>query len=136
MSALAGSPHRQAAIGYAGIGALVILITLFARLVPASRVNAVLELLIGLAFLMLFAVVIYRGWWPISAALVFSNSWRAFTYFNDGRGVHVELLSGVITPIQPQPIAYLNAALMTLIVILLARSAVTGYAAWRAGRAT
>jgi hypothetical protein len=94
------------------------------------------ELLIGLAFLMLFAVVIYRGWWPISAALVFSNSWRAFTYFNDGRGVHVELLSGVITPIQPQPIAYLNAALMTLIVILLARSAVTGYAAWRAGRAT
>jgi hypothetical protein len=136
VSALAGSPHRQAAAGYAGIGALVILITLFARLVPESRVNAVLELLIGLAFLMLFAVVIYRGWWPISAALVFSNSWRAFTYFNDGRGVHVELLSGVITPIQPQPIAYLNAALMTLIVILLARSAVTGYAAWRAGRAT
>ncbi|HLE05349.1 MAG TPA: hypothetical protein VI729_12160 [Anaerolineales bacterium] len=134
MIALAGSPHRQAAVGYAGIGALVILITLFARLVPESRVNAVLELLIGLVFLSLFAVIIYRGWWPISAALVFSNSWRAFTYFNDGRGVHVELLARVITPIQPQPIAYLNAALMTLIVILLARSAIAGYAAWRAGR--
>lgn len=134
MTALAGNPHRQAAVGYAGIGALVILITLFARLVPESRVNAVLELLIGLVFLSLFAVLIYRGWWPISAALVFSNSWRAFTYFNDGRGLHVELLARVITPIQPQPIAFLNAALMALIVLLLARSAVAGFSVWRAGR--
>jgi len=134
VSGLAGNPHRQAAIGYGGIGAIVILITLFARLVPESRVNAVVELSIGLVFLMLFAFLVYRGWWPVSAALVFSNAWRAFTYFNDGRGLHVELLSRVITPIQPQPIAYVNAALMGLIVILLARSAVAGFAAWRASK--
>jgi len=132
VSDLTGNPHRQAAIGYGGIGAIVILITLFAKLVPESRANAIVELLIGLVFLMLFAVLVYRGWWPVSAALVFSNAWRAFTYFNDGRGVHVELLTRVITPIQPQPIAYLNAALMSLIVILLARSAVTGFSAWQA----
>jgi len=135
VSGLAGDPHRQAAVGYGGIGAIVILITLFARLVPESRVNAVVELSIGLVFLMLFAILIYRGWWLVSAALVFSNAWRAFTYFNDGRGLHVELLARVITPIQPQPIAFLNAALMALIVLLLARSAVAGFSAWRAGRA-
>ena len=135
MSGLAGDPHRQAAVGYGGIGAIVILITLFARLVPESRVNAVVELSIGLVFLMLFAILIYRGWWLVSAALVFSNAWRAFTYFNDGRGLHVELLARVITQIQPQPIAFVNAALMALIVLLLARSAVAGFSAWRAGRA-
>ena len=135
MSGLAGNPHRQAAVGYGGIGAIVILITLFARLVPESRENAVVELSIGLVFLMLFASLIYRGWWLVSAALVFSNAWRAFTYFNDGRGLHVELLARVITQIQPQPIAFVNAALMALIVLLLARSAVAGFSAWRAGRA-
>ncbi|MGH2621909.1 MAG: hypothetical protein ACRDHG_15255 [Anaerolineales bacterium] len=135
MNTLAGNPHKQAAVGYGAIGAVVILITLFAKLVPESRVNAVLELSIGLVFLMLFAILIYRGWWPVSAALVFSNGWRAFTYFNDGRGLHVELLARVITPIQPQPIAFLNAALMALIVILLARSAVAGFSTRRARRA-
>jgi len=135
VSGLAGNPHRQAAVGYGGIGAIVILITLFARLVPESRENAVVELSIGLVFLMLFASLIYRGWWLVSAALVFSNAWRAFTYFNDGRGLHVELLARVITQIQPQPIAFVNAALMALIVLLLARSAVAGFSAWRAGRA-
>ncbi|HEY4667003.1 MAG TPA: hypothetical protein VIH26_06845 [Anaerolineales bacterium] len=94
-----------------------------------------MELSIGLVFLMLFASLIYRGWWLVSAALVFSNAWRAFTYFNDGRGLHVELLARVITQIQPQPIAFVNAALMALIVLLLARSAVAGFSAWRAGRA-
>ena len=135
MRQLIRSPHQFAAVIYGGLGVLVIGITFAAGLVPEGRENAVAELSIGAVFLLIAAVLIYRGWWLVSAALVFSNAWRAFTYFNDGRGLHVELLARVITQIQPQPIAFVNAALMALIVLLLARSAVAGFSAWRAGRA-
>jgi hypothetical protein len=129
------NPHREAAYGYAGLGGLVILITLVAGLVPESRANPAIELGIGLGFIVLFAILIARGWWLLSGVLVFSNAWRAFTYFNDGRGVHVELLNRVVTPIEPQPVAFVNAALMVVIVGLLARSAWAGLSSWRARRA-
>ncbi len=127
--------HKHAAIGYAGLGVMVILITLLAGLVPEGRENAVLELSVGAAFILIFAALIFRGRWPVSAALVFSNSWRAFTYFNDGRGQHVELLPLKVSRIEPQPVAFLNAILMSVIVALLARSAVFGFVGWRARRA-
>jgi len=123
--------HQAAALAYAGLGVLVIVITFAAGLVPASRRSAIWELAIGAVFVVIFAALIYRGWWPLSVLLVFSNSWRAATYFNDGLGWHVELLPFSVTRIDPKPIAFANAALMAVIVIMLARSAWAGFAAWR-----
>lgn len=127
-------PHRSAALAYGGLGVLVILVTFLAGLVPEGRENAVVELSIGAVFIVLFAGLIYRGWWLISIPLMFSNAWRAFTYFNDGRGVHIELLSFSATRIQPHPVAFINAALMLVIVFMLARSAWFGFMQWRAQR--
>jgi len=129
--------HKQAAVGYAGLGVLVILITFVADLVPEGRSGAVLELTIGATFILTFAALIYyRGWWPLSALLVFSNSWRAFTYFNDGRGLRVLMLPPRTIPIEPQPVAFINSILMGIIVVLLARSALSGLSLWRMQRAT
>ena len=125
------NPHRAAALAYGGLGLLVILITFTMGLVPASRRGAVWELAIGAVFIALFAALIYRGGWPLSALLLFSNTWRAATYFNDGLGWHVEFLPFSITRIQPKPAAFVNAALMAIIVVMLARSGWAGFAAWR-----
>ena len=130
------NPHKQAAAGYAGLGVLVILITFAADLVPESRSGAVVELTIGATFIVIFAALIYRGWWPLSALLMFSNSWRALTYFNDGRGLHFEILPPSTSPIEAQPVAFINAILMGIIVALLARSALSGLSSWRMQRAT
>ena len=124
--------HRQAALTYVGLGILVIFITFAARLVPTGRANPLIELSIGAVFIVIFAVLIYRGWWVISALLLFSNTWRAVTYFNDGLGWHMELLPFSITRIEPKPVAFVNAALMAVIVLMLARSAWAGFSAWRA----
>ena len=130
-SKLLAQPHKAAALTYAGLGVLVILLTFAGRLVPEGRENAAIELGIGAVFIVIFAALIYRGWWPISAVLIFSNSWRAFTYFNDGRGWHIELRPFSATAVEPQPIAFLNALLMVIIVIMLARSAWYGFSTWR-----
>jgi hypothetical protein len=127
-------PHKAAALAYGSLGVLVIVITFVAGLVPESRANPVAELSIGAVFLILFALLVYRGWWPISAILIFSNSWRVFTYFNDGRGQHIELRPFSITPIEPQPVAFVNAALMVVIVFMLGRSAWLGFIEWRVSR--
>lgn len=126
--------HRQAALTYVGLGALVIVITFAAGLVPAGRSNPIAELGIGLVFIIIFAALIYRGWWPISALLVFSNTWRAVTYFNDGLGWHMELLPFSLTQIEPSPVAFVNATLMVVIVFMLTRSAWAGFSGWRARR--
>ena len=127
--------HRQAALTYLGLGILVILITFVAGLVPAGRESAARELAIGGVFIVIFAALIYRGWWPIAAVLVLSNAWRAVTYFNDGLGWHVELTPFSITRIEPKPVAFVNAALMAVIVVMLARSARAGWTAWRSRQA-
>ena len=126
--------HRQAALTYVGLGLLVIVITFAAGLVPAGRANPIAELGVGAVFLIIFAVLIYRGWWVISAVLILSNTWRVVTYFNDGLGWHMELRSFSLTPVEPQPVAFVNAALMAVIVIMLVRSAWAGFSAWRARR--
>jgi len=119
--------HHQAAYAYVGLGLLVIVITFVAGLVPASRRGVIWELAIGGVFVVLFAVLIYRGWWWLSALLMFSNLWRALTYFNDGLGWHVEAFPFSITQIEPKPVAFINAALMAIVVIMLARAAWTGF---------
>jgi hypothetical protein len=139
--------HRQAALAYAGLGIVVILITFVAGLVPRSRASQIAELGVGAVFIVIFAAIIYRqprvvlkwrgihiairSWWLLSALLAIPNTWRAFTYFNDGRGLHIELAPFSATPIEPKPIAFLNAALMAVIVIMLARSAWAGFSDWR-----
>ncbi len=126
--------HRQAALTYIGLGVLVIFVTFAAGLVPAGRSNPLIELSIGAVFIVIFAALIYRGWWLISALLILSNIWRAITYFNDGLGWHMELLPLSITQIEPKPVAFVNAALMVVIVLMLARSAWAGFSTWRARR--
>ncbi len=133
MSSDAARRHRQAALTYAGLGLLVILITFVADLVPAGREGAAWELAIGAVFIAVFAVLIYRGWWPLSLLLVFSNAWRAITYFNDGLGRHIELIPFSVTQIEPRPVAFVNAVLMGAIVVMLARSAWGGWNVWRGG---
>ncbi len=128
--------HRQAAFTYVGLGIIVIFITFAAGLVPAGRSNPIAELSVGAVFLLLFSLLVYRGWWPITALLLLSNSWRVFTYLNDGRGWHVELFPFSMTQVEPQPVAFLNAALMAVIVFMLARSAWAGFSAWRTRRLT
>lgn len=134
MDRIANDPHKAAAVTYAGLGLVVIIITFVGGLVPAGRESAAIELSIGALFIVIFAALIYRGWWPISALLVFSNAWRLFTYFNDGRGQHIELRPFSITSIQARPIAFVNAALMAIIVLMLARSAWLGFSDWRVRR--
>jgi hypothetical protein len=134
MSSTTLAYHRQAALAYVGLGILVIFITFAAGLVPAGRANPLAELSIGAVFIIIFAALIYRGWWPVSALLIVSNSWRMVTYFNDGLGWHMELLPFSLTRIEPQPAAFINAALMAVIVFMLARSAWAGFSAWRARR--
>ena len=136
MSERLDNVHKQAAVGYAGLGVLVILITFVAGLVPEGRSGAVVELSIGATFILIFAALIYRGWWPLSALLVFSNSWRVLTYFNDGRGLHLEIIPPSTSSIESQPVAFINAILMGIIVVLLARSALSGLSLWRMQRAT
>jgi hypothetical protein len=126
--------HHEAALAYVGLGILVIVITFAARLVPASRRNSIWELVIGAVFIVIFAALIYRGWWPLSALFMVSNTWRAVTYFNDGLGWHVEVLPFSVTQIQPKPAAFINAVLMAIIVFVLARSAWVGFSAWRVSR--
>jgi len=126
--------HGQAALTYAGLGLVVIFITFAAGLVPRSRMAQVAELGVGAVFIVIFAALIWRGWWPMSLLLIFSNLWRVFTYFNDGLGQHIELLPFSVTRIEPKPIAFVNAVLMTVIVIMLARSAWAGFSAWRAAK--
>jgi hypothetical protein len=46
----------------------------------------------------------------------------------------MELLPFSITSIEPKPVAFVNAALMAVIVFMLARSAWAGFSAWRAQR--
>ncbi len=115
---------------------LVIFITFAADLVPRSREDAVWQLVIGAVFVLVFAVLIWRGWWLLSAMLILSNAWRATNYFSAGLGWQFELPALSIRSVEPRPAAFTNAALMAVIVLLLVRSAWTGFSDWRTRRLT
>lgn len=134
MEWLSTNPHKAASLAYGGLGVLVIFITFAADLVPRSREGAIGELVIGTVFVMIFSVLIWRGWWLLSAFLIVSNVWRATNYFSAGLGLHVELPTLSITSVEPRPAAFVNAALMGVIVLLLARSAWIGFSNRRARR--
>jgi hypothetical protein len=136
MERVSTNPHQAAALAYAGLGVLVIFITFATEMVPRSREDAVWQLVIGAVFVLVFAVLIWRGWWLLSAMLILSNAWRATTYFSAGLGWHIELPALSIRSVEPSPAAFVNAALMAVIVLLLARSAWTGLSDWRARRVT
>ena len=136
MERLATNPHKAAALAYGGLGVLVIFITFAADLVPQSREDAIWQLVVGAVFVLVFAVLIWRGWWLLSALLILSNAWRASSYFSAGLGLHVELPALSITSVEPRPAALANAALMAVIVLLLVRSAWIGFSDWRKDRLT
>ena len=130
------NPHKAAALVYSGLGVLVISLTFAAGLVPPTREDAIWQLIIGAIFVLLFAALIWRGWWVLSAFLVASNLWRAVNYFAQGIGLHLELRALSITGVEPMPAAFVNAALMAVIMLFLARSARIGHSDWRARRLT
>ena len=134
MERLATNPHQTAALAYGGLGVLVILITFAADMVPQPRADAVWQLVIGAVFVLVFAALIWRGWWLLSAFLILSNVWRATTYLSAGLGLHIELPAFSITSVEPSPAAFINAALMVVIVLLLIRSAWIGYFDWQTRR--
>jgi hypothetical protein len=135
MAQVLANPHKAAALAYGVLGVLVIFITFAAGLVPSTRQDAIGQLVIGATFVLIFAVLIYwRGWWLLSAFLIVSNVWRAINYFSAGLGLHVELRALSVSPIEPKPVAFVNAALMMIIVSLLARSAWIGFSDWRTRR--
>ncbi len=128
-------PHKAAALAYGVLGVLVVFITFAADLVPPTREDSIWQLLIGAVFLLAFAVLLYwRGWWFLSAFLVVPNLWRASNYFSHGLGLHIDLRALSITDVSPRPVAFVNAALMAVIVLLLARSAWIGFSDWRTRR--
>jgi hypothetical protein len=128
-------PHKAAALAYAALGVLVIFVTFAADLVPPTREGAIWQLLIGAGFVLAFAGLLYwREWWLLSAFLVVPNLWRATNYFNQGLGLHLEARTLSITNVSPRPVAFVNAALMAVIVVLLARSARIGFSDWRSRR--
>ncbi len=113
----------------------MIFITSAGGLVPLTREDATWQLVICAISVLFFSVLIYwRGWWLLSAFLVFSNLWRTINYFNAGLGLHIELRAHSITPVAAKPLAFLNAALMAVIVFMLVRSAWIGFPDWRARR--
>ncbi len=128
------NPHKAAALAYAGLGVLVIFITFAADLVPRSRQDAIWQLVIGAVFVLTFSVLVWRGWWLLSSFLILPNAWRATNYFSAGLGLHIELPALSITPVEPRPAAFANAALMAVIVLLLVRSARSGFSDWRTRR--
>ena len=135
MEPLSSNPHKAAALTYGGLGVLVILITFAAGLVPPNRAGAIWQLVIGALFVLVFAALIYsRGWWWLSAPLALSNTWRTITYLHAGLGLHVDLRALSITSVESRPLAFLNAALMAVIVFMLARSAWIGFSDWRTRR--
>ncbi len=136
MERVSTNPHKAAALAYGGLGVLVIFITFAADLVPRSRQDAIWQLVIGAVFVLFFAVLIWRGWWLLSALLILSNAWRATNYFSAGLGLHIELPALSITSVEPRPAAFANAALMAVIVLLLVRSAWIGFSDWRTRRLT
>jgi hypothetical protein len=117
------------------LGVAVIFITFAAGLVPPTRAGAAWQVAIGAGFVLVFAALLFaRGWWVLSALLTVSNAWRATTYLGHGLGVHVDPRALRITPVPPRPVAFVNAALMAVIVCLLARSAWIGFSDWRIRR--
>lgn len=134
MERLSMNPHKVAALAYGGLGVVVIWITFAAELVPQSQQSSIWQLVIGAFFVLLFAGLIWRGWWLLSALLIFSNVWRATNYLGAGIGLHIELPVLSITHVDPRPVAFTNAALMAVIVLLLVRSSFVGFQDWRKRR--
>jgi len=134
MERVSTNPHKVAALAYGVLGVLVIFITFAAGLVPESRQGEIWQLVIGAVFVLLFATLLWRGWWLLSVFLILSNAWRATNYFTAGLGLHIELPALSIASVEPRPAAFANAALMAVIVLLLARSAWIGFSDWRTCR--
>ena len=124
----------MAALVYGGLGVLVIFLTFAVGLVPPTREDAIWQLVVGALFILVFGALIWRGWWLVSAFLILPNAWRATNYFGAGLGLHVGMPALSITSVEPRPTAFVNAALMAVIVLLLARSAWIGFSDWRTRR--
>ena len=120
MQRLLANPHKAAALAYGVLPVLATAIPFAAGLAPATRQAALGQLLVRAAFVLVFSVLLWRGWWLLSALLVVSNLWRASNFVSVG--------------LRSEPVAFINVALMAVIVWLLARSAWTGFSAWRARR--
>lgn len=142
--------YRQAALVYLAAGALVILLTVFGPGLRQMRQEESLRLLIGLPFVLLFALLIWlapvgppqsastplRLWALVHrglvAVLVVTNGGRAVTFFANAVGQRLRIHSPLttaeltfrVTVERGDPVLHfwLNSLLMAVIVAMLLRA--------------
>ncbi len=118
---------HQAALTYAGIGILVVLLTLLFA-VPARKASLLLYLAPGIFFVLIFALLIYKNFRKLTMALCFLAGLRTVLFMLNFFGIHVEYpflgFRVHVLMTQPfRPIFLINSLLMVLIAYMLARAA-------------
>ena len=131
---------RQAAIGYVGLGLVVIMLTLLAGASAARGTPPLIGLLIGATFVAIFGALMYAyGWvtraWAqrtiqvITSLLVVTNGLRALQYFINFLGYRLEIdFRRFSLAMHPSEFAFpllflICGLLMACITYLLARAA-------------
>ncbi len=144
--------YRQAAAVYIGVGVPVIIITLFTPgLTSPSRYSEVARLFFAVPFFLLFGFLIYKGdqvfaalarrlgtpherserigaWVQEKLAMLLTLSalGRTFVFASNTVGwqpeIHYTPPAFHLHPIDPLPLMTVNAGLMTIIVVVLARA--------------
>ena len=118
---------RQAALTYAGIGILVVLLTLLFA-VPARKASLLLYLAPGIFFVLIFALLIYKNFRKLTMALCLLAGLRTLLFMLNFFGIHLgSPFFGFrfhVLMTQPfRPIFLINSLLMALIAYMLARAA-------------
>ena len=150
-ASLGKDKFKQAGLTYLFTGLLVILFTFWAQLVPQNRAADGFLLLPGVFFVLIFAIVVYRGsesqplflperlpirralsrvlfhagWW-VTRILALTNAVRALLFFSNavGQNLHLTLSPTRLFVVSstPEPLFLVNAVLMAFIAFMLARA--------------
>ncbi len=118
---------RQAAVAYAGVGAIVIILTLLFA-VPARKAGLLLSVAPGLFFVLVFAYLVYKKFRILTMVLGALAGVRTIIFLLNFLGLHVEFLftgmSFHVLPTVPfRPIFLINGLFTAFIAYMLARAA-------------
>ncbi len=118
---------HQAALTYAGIGILVVLLTLLFA-VPARKASLLLYLAPGIFFVLIFALLIYKNFRKLTMVLCLLAGLRSLLFMLNFFGIHLGYpffgFRVHVLMTQPfRPIFLINSLLMALIAYMLARAA-------------
>lgn len=125
---------RQAALAWAGLGSLVLLNTFFAELGLRSQADQAKELGLGALFVLTSAVLLGldiriggRAWsvW-LARLLLVPGLWRMFALLRVGLAVQGAVVGEGNWPHLAQAAALINVALMSIVLVLLARAGFGG----------